>query len=213
MDDQELETQWTDAARQRFTAEVEALAEAVRAHGAAVLAQTGAQAELPALFAAGDELARAVDSYGDAQWDLTGVFPPVHVHGHGDPDGAEDDGADPGAVVEVAGLVRIVHRADFAVTDPEAVLAAGRAAYREVWPEDGEEDAAADVTDLGRALYQVQHAGGLAGLEDVAGLDPLGSTTWYVDVTDEEEPPEDPYRDDSPQLLLRLDETFGPDED
>ena len=209
MDDDELETQWTDAARQRFTAEVDALVEAVRAHGAAVLAQTGAEEQLPALFVAGDELARAVDRYGDAQWDLTGVFPPVHVHGHDEEDGEPA----PDEVIEVAGLVRIVHRADYAVTDPDAVLAAGRAAYLQVWPEDSEQDAAVDVTELGRALYQVQHAGGLTGFEDVPGLDPLGSTTWFVDVTDEEEPPGDPYPEDSPQLLFRLDETFGPPED
>jgi hypothetical protein len=207
VDEDAVETQWTDAARQRFVAEVDALVEAVRAHSAAVLAQTGAESGIPALFDAGDALARAVDTYGDAQFDLTGVFPPVHVHGHDEE--PEEDG---GEEVEVVAIVRVLRRADYAVTDLDAVLEAGRAAYAEVWPDDSPEDAAADVSDLGRALYQVQHADGPAALEDVPGLLPVGSTTWYVDVSDQEEAPEDPFGTDGSRLLFRLDEVFG-DED
>lgn len=211
MDNEEVETQWTDAARQRFAAEVDALVEAVRAHGAAVLAQTGTEAELPGLFAAGDQFAKAVDTYGDAQFDLTGTSPPVHVHGHGEEDEEDADGEE----VEVVAVVRVLHRADYAVADLDAVLEAGRAAYAEVWPDDSAEDAAADVTSLGRALYQIQHAGGLAGLEDAPGLLPAGSTTWYVDVSDEEEGPEDPFGTDPERVLLQLDEVIedGPDDE
>jgi hypothetical protein len=58
----EEDTQWTAETRRRFAVEVEALVDAVRRHGAEVLALTGRQAALPVIFRVGADLARAVRS-------------------------------------------------------------------------------------------------------------------------------------------------------
>lgn len=85
---------------------------------------------------------------------------------------------------EVAAIV-LVHRAGYAVTDAAAVLDAGRTAYRRVWPDDTDADATADVTTLSRALYQVQHDGGLAALDRVPGLAETESQTWIIDAAED----------------------------
>lgn len=171
--------QWSEETRQRFAAAVETLAEAVRLHGAAVLGTTGRQAEVPGLFTAGDDLARAASAYTEAQLDFTGTTPRFGVDEPWDDD--EDEDPFPDAV----GAVLVVRRADYAVTDFDAVLSAGRAAYRRVWPDDTDEDAVADVTGLDRALHQIEHAAGVAALDDVPGLEEMSSSTWILDPADD----------------------------
>jgi hypothetical protein len=178
----EEDTQWTAESRRRFAIEVEALVDAVRRHGAEVLALTGRQADLQVVFRAGADLARAARSYADAQFDLTGTIPTF------DPDleDEDEDDEDEDVFADASARLLLVHRAEYAVTDPDAVLAAGRAAYRRVWPDDTEQDAAVDVTSVGRALYQVQHDGGLSALDRVPGLEEVESSTWHLDAADED---------------------------
>lgn len=193
MDDDE---QWSPAARERFTAQVGALAEAVRRHGDAILALSGRQAELPVLFAANDVLAAAAEAYADAQFNLTGTLPSFETYddeGEGEDYGAEE-------LPPPVARLRLVRRTDLDVTDLDQVLAAGRAAYLRVWPEDTMEDAATDVDHLGRAIYQLDHAGGPAELEHVPGLTPRRSVTWILDVSDEPEPSDAPSADPTAML-------------
>jgi hypothetical protein len=75
----------------------------------------------------------------------------------------------------------VLYRADYRVTDEAAVVEAGRVAYRELWPEDTEQDAQDDVTNIGRALYQIQHKDDLSKLHEVQGLEPAGTTTWVIE--------------------------------
>jgi hypothetical protein len=88
--------------------------------------------------------------------------------------------------VDVGEVIGVVSRVDYRITDPAAVLAAGRRAYLDVRPEDDEEDAAADVTDIGQALYQRAHAAGEERAEEALrttpGLRVLGATRWFVEV-------------------------------
>ena len=180
--DTEEDTQWTAESRRRFAVEVEALVDAVRRHGAEILARTGRQADIPVIFRAGADLARAARSYSDAQFDLTGTMPTFEpdLEDEDEEEDEEDVFADAGA------RVLLLHQAEYAVTDPDAVLAAGRAAYRRVWPDDTEEDAIVDVSSVGRAVYQLQHAGGLSALDLVPGLEEVGSSTWHLDAADED---------------------------
>lgn len=210
MDDDE---QWSPAARERFATQVGALTEAVRRHGDALLALTGRQADIPVVFMANDALAAAAEAYADAQFDLTGSAPSFKVDGDPDDLDDEDDEELPAAVARL----QLVRRTDYAVTDLDAVLAAGRSAYLRVWPDDTAQDAAADVDHLGRAIYQLEHADGPAGLEDVPGLAPRRATTWVLDVSDEPEPsydlPDDPSAESAEppfpgRLLHRLDDLY-----
>lgn len=103
--------------------------------------------------------------------------------------------------------VSVLQRRDYRVVDEAAVMAAGRAAYLRVWPDDDEAAAAADVTHLGRALYQLAHADGWHSLDHVEGL---RVTAGAVAVIDQDELLRgDP--DDWPDDLFDLDgeEIFG----
>lgn len=221
MTDQDpTDTQWTDQARERFRAEAAALAQAVLQHSEVLLAMNGRQAEFPALFSAGDVLGRASVAYADAQFDYTGTFPPLGLPDNDDDEDEEDDEelADDEDIPETAAKLHVLHRADYRITDPDAVMQAGRRAYRELWPDDTDEDAEFDVSHLGRALYQVQHAGGVAAFDVTSGMQAAGATTWIIEATellDEQGPddwPADPFalgEDAQERLLHRIDEVWG----
>src|SRR3981081_1112236 len=138
------DTQWTDQARERFRAAAAALAQAVVRHSEALLAMTGRQADFPALFAAGDLLGRAAAGYADAQFNYTGSFPPLGLANDDEDDDESDEDLDGEDIPETAVRVHVLHRADYRITDPDAVIDAGRRAYRELWPEDTDEDAEVD---------------------------------------------------------------------
>ena len=95
----------------------------------------------------------------------------------------------------------MLQRADYGIVDEAALVKAGRAAYRRVFPDETEAAAAADVTGIGRALYQVAHADGWASLDAVAGLRPLGG--GVVIAAQDSLLPADP--DDWPDDFLAVD--------
>lgn len=153
----------------------EALAVAV-GHHAELVASASQDSDAPAIFRAGDELLTAVMAYVDAQFEHTGTaYPLGALHDLVGDDDDEDD-EDDDVEVPTSGIT-VLRRADFAVEDEAAVVRAGRAAYLEVWPDGDEEAAAAEVTHLGRALYQIAHARGWDALDEVDGLVPTGALT------------------------------------
>lgn len=149
----------------RLRAAAADLAAAITVHADAVTALT-VGAGITEVLAPGDHLLPAVLAYADAQFEHTGNSYPFGVL-HQFVDG-EDDPREPATGVSV------LQRHDYQVTDEAAVLAAGRRAYLDTWPGDDEAAAAEDVTHVGRALYQVAHTVGWAGLGVVDGLRPTG---------------------------------------
>lgn len=155
----------------------EALAAAIRQHAEHV-ASAAKHSDVGGIFKAGDDLLTAVMGYADAQFEHTGTaYPLGALHDLVGDEEDEDEDEEDQAFVAPASDVTVLRRADFGVEDEDAVMRAGRAAYREVWPDDDEEDAAADVTHLGSALYQIAHARGRDALNDVEGLVPTGAAT------------------------------------
>jgi hypothetical protein len=171
VDDETDFTPWTEEGRERLRAAATRLAQAVLDHAEAVAAVTGATTE--PVFDAGDPLVEAAMQYVDAQFEYTGIAYPLGVLGQLI-DADDDEAADGDEYERPTTGVTVLRRADFAVLDEDAVIEAGRAAYLEVWPEDSAEAAAADVSYLGRALYQIGHARGWDALPETAGLRPLG---------------------------------------
>ena len=157
---------WTPDGAARLRAAAAELAAAITAHADAVTAATK-DAETAHVFAAGDRLLPAVLAYADAQFDYTGSgFPFGILHQYtqqDDEDGAGEEHRGPTSGISV------LQRHDYQVTDETAVLVAGRRAYLDVWPDDDEAAAEADVTQLGRALYQIAHADGWHDLARVGG--------------------------------------------
>jgi len=125
----------------------------------------------------------------------------------------DDDDAEPEATDPVTGIT-VLSRHDYAVTDEEAVMAAGREGYKVVWPDDDDAAAAADVEHLGRALYQIAHAHGWHSLADVPGLRPVGGMTLVhrqndLLSTDPDEWPDDMFDTEGEDLYGQSD-VYGP---
>ena len=179
-------TPWTPQAAARLQAAAVELAAAVLAHADAVAAVTS-KPGIPEVIAASEGLLPAVLGYADAQFDYTGNgFPFGVLHQFADDD--EDD--EEGEELPTTG-VTVLQRRDYRVTDEAAVMDAGRRAYLRVWPDDDDAAAAADVTHLGRALYQLAHADGWHSLDQVEGLRVTGGAV----------------------VVLQQDELLGPDPD
>lgn len=178
-------TQFTPAGAERLRAAAAELAAAVTAHAEAVASVTG-EAGMPEVFAASDRLLPAVLAYADAQFDLTGNdFPFGVLHSYAENDETDDepqteDVGDDGAPVSGTTDVSVLQRHDLRVTDEAAVLAAGRRAYLRSWPDDDADAAAADVTHLGRALYQLAHADGWDAVGEAPGLRSTGRSVLVI---------------------------------
>jgi hypothetical protein len=157
---------WTAEGAARLRAAAAELAAAITAHADAVSAVT-TQTAITDVFAASERLLPAVLGYADAQFDFTGNgFPFGVLHRFVD----QDDEDEPADEPQPAAGISVLQRHDYQVTDEAAVMTAGRRAYLAAWPEDDEAAAAADVSHLGRALYQLAHTDGWHGLGDVEGL-------------------------------------------
>ena len=167
-------TPWSVEGAARLRSAAADLIEAISAHAASVLATTG-RSQLGEVMAASERLVPAVLAYADAQFDYAEYAYPFGVlHRYADDD-SDDDEMDADEPVVTTG-VTVLTRRDYRVTDEAAVIAAAKAAYLRVWPDDDQADAERDVTDLGRALYQLAHADGWQSLDRVDGLGPTGAS-------------------------------------
>ncbi|MFI7585525.1 hypothetical protein ACIB24_00450 [Spongisporangium articulatum] len=198
MADEELEeTQWTTPARAAYVVAVEAAVQALRAHAERVHEREGKADELGAYFESTEELRAALDGLSEAEFDLTGSFPFVLTGYDEDDEGEfEDfDGDDLGTELDgeepVESFLTVEYRAQFAVVDREGLLRAGREAYREAWPDAGDEDAETEVPAVTNAVGELLHVHGLAALDaDVDYLEPR----WHevsVSESDEEIDPDE----------------------
>ncbi|TYP86908.1 hypothetical protein BD833_108194 [Blastococcus xanthinilyticus] len=182
---------------------------AITAHAEAVTA-VSKDADITEVFAATDRLLPAVLAYADAQFDYTGNgFPFGVLHQFAE----QDDEDEPADEPEPATGISVLQRHDYRVTDVAAVLSAGRRAYLDVWPEDDEAAAAVDVTHLGRALYQIAHAGGWHRLDEVEGLRATGGAVVVVAQqeilgSDPDEWPEELFEGDGGEFLCKQEDVF-----
>lgn len=150
------------------------LIQAISAHAESVLATSG-RAQLGDVMVASDRLVPAVLAYADAQAAYAQYAYPFGVlHQYADND-SDDEEIDTDESVATTG-VTVLERRDYRITDEPAVIAAAKTAYLRVWLDDDQADAERDVTDLGRALYQLAHADGWHSLDRVDGLVPAGAS-------------------------------------
>jgi hypothetical protein len=191
-----LDTQWTDLARESYRDAASQLIASLQEHANRVLAMTGRQAEVPELLARNDAVAYAARAFDDATIDLTGTAIPWNY----DLDEAVREEDNPHDAVAYHGVVAILRREDYLVTDPDRVIEAGRSAYLRTWPNDRPDDAAFRVSNLGQALYELLHARGETNIQEVfteiGGLVVGNSTILFAQPVDQMDPlTEDPFRD------------------
>lgn len=182
------------------------LTDALEAHLQAVLDRSGdTERGVQTAYTA---LRHAAERYDDLLFDTTGEVTPWEF-----PEGPRSDVEyeDPAALPNTVG---VFVRRDYLLTGTDELLAAGRHAYAELYPEDPLESAAADVSHPGRALYQMLHAYGVDGLDqraEEAGLVPRGGTVWVqaLNDADTETLVDDPFGiADEEMLVYRLDEVI-----
>ncbi|TXK19686.1 hypothetical protein [Homoserinibacter sp. GY 40078] len=189
-------TPWTAEGAEQLRAAARAASDAILAHAERVAALSG-DAQTPKVFESALSLAEVIAEFTDAQYAYTGTTVPLGaIYSFID---AMSENEEPEAV-DVPGI-SVYQRRDYEVLDEESVMQAGRDAFREAWPDATDEDAAADVTTLGGALYQIAHAGGgWSALDRVQSLGVTGATVIVVptEVTLGSDPdswPEDPFED------------------
>jgi hypothetical protein len=187
--------------RARLESALDKLTDAMEAHLEA--ATTRNESKTQAAYTA---FRHAAEAYDDALFDLTGEVTPWEF-----PQGPhidveyEDVSAEPTDI-------GVLLRRDYRLSDADALVAAGRAAYADLYADHPEEAAVTDVTHAGRALYQMLHAYGVDGLDaqaEESGLTPRGGTVWVQALTerDADSLADDPFGVVDEELLVyRLDE-------
>jgi len=188
-------TPWTAEGAERLRVAAADGANALQRHAEIVGKLTG-EADFPALIEAAKQLLPALLEVADAQFEFTGNgWPLGALFGLVEDDEEDDDTADDEPVATSG--ISILQRRDYRVSDEGAVMAQGRDAYRRLWPDDTEQDAAEDVTSLGRALYQLAHdAGTWDVLDRVDGLAPAGGSIVVVANDDTLGPDPDEWPDE-----------------
>ena len=149
--------QYSDESRQRLRTASDAFIAAIEQHTVALTGLKGGSSSLPTLFELNDTVRRAAAVWDDAVGDHTGTFPiAVELPDENDQDEEDDEG---GPDLEAVESVSVVSRWDLAVVDVDSLIRAGRSAWRRLWPEESEEDAAVSISDqdIGQALYALVH--------------------------------------------------------
>lgn len=165
----EVDTQWTDAAKASYERRTEEFIEAIRRHLALNLAREGRQKELLKYAPSQEALFQAARSFADAEFDWCGSFPlplPSDDGWENDDDWDDDDSPSGGSVLSVVG------RWDYRITDEAALVTSARAAYLRAWPDDTDEDAEFRIRDAGSAAGELLHGDDLNALNSADGLQP-----------------------------------------
>jgi hypothetical protein len=132
------------------------------------LGRKGRQVEFRQYFASQVELRKAAIAFDNAEFDWCGSTP-LGISAFEDLE--EDEGDEEDEVAAASdGVLTAVGRWDFYITDTDAVVAAGRAAYASLWPDDTPEDAQERVQDPASAAGEIVHAGGWSALSSTSGL-------------------------------------------
>jgi len=122
---------WTAPALNTYLSKVADLRLALAEHADLVSTRVGRQQELSAYFASAAQLQQAVNAFAEAEYDWCGSFP---VRGD-DVDEDVFDAEELGEVLEdevssqPAGVVTVLGRHDYVITDAAAVVEHGRSAY------------------------------------------------------------------------------------
>lgn len=190
-----LATMWTAPALEAYQAKVGHLIDVLTTHAQLVSTRAGRQRELPAYFASADSLQRAVNNFADAEFDWCGSIP---VRGSDvDDEDVEDAFEDVEGDVSLEGLgvLTVLGRYDYVITDAAALVEEGRRGYLRHWTHETPEDAQQRVQEPSDAVRELLHGAPLAELEGVPGLQ---LTTWVSQLiqhggSDDDEVAENPF--------------------
>ncbi|MFC6153572.1 hypothetical protein [Nocardioides yefusunii] len=188
--DVEIQPHTPENAAARLVEAAGALRGALITHASAIVAADG---DTEKFVAADEALAPFLIALDDAYAAITGEVHPMRADEVYATEGCGCDGcgcgADDADAVETAevsdeateAVVSVFQRHDYAITDPEALMAAGRAAYLKTSPEATTEQAEAEVNDVDLALLHLAHTDGWNNLWQLEGLRAVGGVTGVVE--------------------------------
>lgn len=159
---------WTDATRTAYLDAGEVAIATLRSH-LSVVAATTSSSEEPAIDASAESVRLAFLAMSEAEFNYSSTLAPFSLLELDD----EDEDEDELDVETEHDKVSIMLRRDFRLTSESALIEAGKKAFAKVSPNEAPEAADEDVDDLGRAIYQIVHAGGIDALSDVPGIEPV----------------------------------------
>jgi len=162
---------WTDATRTTYLEAGEAAIEALRSHLSTVAA-TSSDADEPRIDDSAETVRLAFLALSDAEFNFSSTLAPFSLL-ELDEDDADDDHEHADGEDVSHDKISIMVRRDFRLTSESDVIAAGRTAYGKISPDEAPELPDEDVDGLGRALYQIVHAGGIDALSATAGIEPV----------------------------------------
>jgi len=150
--------QFSPASAEALRDSASRLAEVLQRYAAATGTMAGHTQELEEIFALNAQVSALAAELNDKAFDHTGTLPlPLDLdaeeHRHAEEHG--DDGDDDGEMVEAESLLTSVSRWNLAVTDLDALLAAGREAHRRSAPGATAEDAALEITEAADAVHAI----------------------------------------------------------
>jgi hypothetical protein len=148
------------------------LTERLQAHTAALLAMTGGPDEQAALYEQNAALEELVEGWNEAVFEHTGTAP-LLLEDDLEEDEEEEEEEEPEQVISV------VSRFDLRVVEPEALLAAGRAAQERHPAELDETGEREPVESAEQAIYEISRELGEAWFE-LPGVDLVAGARAYV---------------------------------
>jgi hypothetical protein len=167
------------------------LTERLQAHTEALLAMTGGPEEQAALYEQNTALEELVEGWNEAVFEHTGTAPLLLEDDEDEEE--EEDEEEPEQVISV------VSRFDLRVVDPEALLAAGRAAQERHPAELDETGEREPVESAEQAIYEISRELGEAWFE-LPGVDLVAGARAYV----VPEHPFEPLEADADDVLTEI---------
>jgi hypothetical protein len=170
---------WTEESRKGFRAATQLLVRALEKYGVAIEGSKP-NIEWPELSVMQSELDVAVKSYIDAHYDFTEELPPLLSSGSLECEDDENDATEGDVPASAGGTnVTVAWRADFRIENENVVIDEGRRVCAELNPGFTSAEVSDDVSNIGRALYWIDHAQESL-LYEAAGLVPLAAVKWFL---------------------------------
>lgn len=156
------------------------LAQLIQRYAEATASMSGETAELEEVFALNAQISALAAELNDRAFDHTGTLPlPLDLQ-HGEPE--HDHDVEDEETVEATGFLSAVSRWDLAITDEDALLEAGRAAYRQATGAT-EAEASVEVSDASDAVRAILESRGEPWFE-IPGVAAMGGLRLLIEPDD-----------------------------
>lgn len=140
-EDKLVDTQWTGTAKAAYARRAEDFMGALQKHVELTLGRQGRMRELADYAPSQLAVSEAANAFADAEFDWCGSVPLTLIPDDEDDEDWDDEHEE--SACGSNGVISVVGRWDYRVTDPDALVESGRRAFLNAWPDDTPDDASA----------------------------------------------------------------------